>query len=210
MVLGASTVLGDPVELDQNGLLARGVVRDPVLGEQACLDALRELDFLLGVQQRDLADLLQVVLDRVGSGTRHHDLLLGLVGVVALGEREPGVGLELLVQFGLGLGRLGEVDGNPAVLDDDLVGGGGGGVVRPLGGALGVSHDLLDVLDHVGQVDLLVDDLVVAGSLVVGRRTSGRGPGGGLLVTPATAGGLGPCGGAAVVISRGLGRAGLG
>ena len=39
-----------------------------LLGEQAGLDALGELDLLLGVEQRDLADLLEVVLDRVGRG----------------------------------------------------------------------------------------------------------------------------------------------
>ena len=50
---------------------ASGVQRVPalgqlLLGEQARLDPLGQLDLLLGVEQRDLADLLEVVLDRVG------------------------------------------------------------------------------------------------------------------------------------------------
>jgi hypothetical protein len=40
-----------------------------------CLDALGELDLLLGVEQGDLADLLEVVLDRVGGGAGGDDLL---------------------------------------------------------------------------------------------------------------------------------------
>jgi hypothetical protein len=50
---------------------------------------LAELHLLLGVQQGDLADLLQVVLDRVRCGTGRHDLLLGLVGVVGLRQVKP-------------------------------------------------------------------------------------------------------------------------
>jgi hypothetical protein len=38
------------------------------LAPRRCLDAHRELDLFGRVQQRDLADLLQVVLDRVGGG----------------------------------------------------------------------------------------------------------------------------------------------
>ena len=45
-----------------------------LLGEQARLDPLGQLDLLLGVEQRHLADLLQVVLDRVRGGTGHRDL----------------------------------------------------------------------------------------------------------------------------------------
>ena len=45
-----------------------------LLGEQARLDPLGQLDLLLGVEQRYLADLLQVVLDRVRGGARHRDL----------------------------------------------------------------------------------------------------------------------------------------
>jgi len=44
-----------------------------LLGEQPGLDPLGQLDLLLGVEQRDPADLLEVVLDRVGgrAGGRH-------------------------------------------------------------------------------------------------------------------------------------------
>jgi hypothetical protein len=55
-----------------------------LLGEQAGLDALGELDLLLGVEQRDLADLLQVVLDRVGGGAGGDDLLGGSVVLVVV------------------------------------------------------------------------------------------------------------------------------
>jgi hypothetical protein len=44
------------------------------LGEQARLDPLGQLDLLLGVEQRDLADLLQIVLDRVGGGAGYREL----------------------------------------------------------------------------------------------------------------------------------------
>ena len=50
-----------------------GALGELLLGEQARLDALGQLDLLLGVEQRHLADLLQVVLDRVRrrAGDRH-------------------------------------------------------------------------------------------------------------------------------------------
>ena len=59
-----------------------------LLGEQAGLDALGQLDFLLRVEQRHLADLLQVVLDRVGGGPGDRHLGGGQVlVVVAVDER---------------------------------------------------------------------------------------------------------------------------
>ena len=58
-----------------------------LLGEQARLDPLGQLDLLLGVEQRHLADLLQVVLDRVRGGTRHRDLR-GRKIVVVVAEDE--------------------------------------------------------------------------------------------------------------------------
>ena len=91
VVLGAAAVLGDDLQL---ALELRGElvgVRQLVLGEQAGLDALGELDLLLGVEQRDLADLLEVVLDRVGGGTGRGDLLRGRVVLVLVGEDEAGV-----------------------------------------------------------------------------------------------------------------------
>jgi hypothetical protein len=70
VVLGLLAVLGDPPELtlELHVDLLAGV--QLLLGEQAGLDALGELDLLLGVEQGDLADLLEVVLDRVGGGAR--------------------------------------------------------------------------------------------------------------------------------------------
>ena len=65
---------------------------DLLLGEQAGLDAQGEVDLLLGVQQGDLADLLQVVLDRVGGGAGGHDLLHRGVVVVGIGVDEAGAG----------------------------------------------------------------------------------------------------------------------
>ena len=53
-------------------LLGGRHVRQLLFGEQARLDAHRELDLFGRVQQRHLADLLQVVLDRVGGRTRDH------------------------------------------------------------------------------------------------------------------------------------------
>ena len=48
-----------------SGVEAQAAFCELLLGEQPGLDPLRELDFLLGVEQRYLADLLEVVLDRV-------------------------------------------------------------------------------------------------------------------------------------------------
>jgi len=66
VVLGAAAVLGDDLQLalELGGELVG--VGQLVLGEQTGLDALGELDLLLGVEQRDLTDLLEVVLDGVG------------------------------------------------------------------------------------------------------------------------------------------------
>ncbi len=74
MVLGPGAVLGDPLQVDarvRGQALALGQL---LLREQARLDPLGQLDFLLGVEQRHLADLLQVVLDRVRGSTGHRDL----------------------------------------------------------------------------------------------------------------------------------------
>src|SRR5690606_20699430 len=91
-----------------------------LLGEQTGLDPLRELDLLLGVQQRDLADLLEVVLDRVGRRTGGDDLLRRRVVVVGVGVHEAGV---LLLGGGglrVGLGVL--VAGLGVVGDDGVLG----------------------------------------------------------------------------------------
>src|SRR5262249_43146938 len=53
-----------------------------LLGEQPGLDPLGQLDLLPGVEQHYLADLLQVVLDRVGGRPGRRDLRGGQVLVV--------------------------------------------------------------------------------------------------------------------------------
>jgi hypothetical protein len=55
--------------------------------KQAGLDPLGQLDFLLGVEQRHLADLPQVVLDRVRAGARHRHLR-GRKIIVVIAEDE--------------------------------------------------------------------------------------------------------------------------
>ena len=57
-------------------------------GEQAGLDPLGQLDFLLGVEQRHLADLLQVVLDRVRAGARHRHPRGGKIIVVVAEDED--------------------------------------------------------------------------------------------------------------------------
>lgn len=82
-----AAVLGDDLQL---ALELRGElvgVRQLVLGEETRLDALGELDLLLGVEEGNLADLLQIVLDRVGGGG-DGDLLRRCVVLVVVGEDE--------------------------------------------------------------------------------------------------------------------------
>ena len=75
MVLGPGAVVGDPLQVDPLvGGQAPAALGELLLSEQARLDALGQLDLLLGVEQRDLADLLQVVLDRVRGRARHGHL----------------------------------------------------------------------------------------------------------------------------------------
>ena len=75
MVLGPGAVVGDPLQVDPRvGGQAPAALGELLLGEQARLDPLGQLDLLLGVEQRHLADLLQVVLDRVRGRARHRDL----------------------------------------------------------------------------------------------------------------------------------------
>ena len=85
VVLRVLAVLGDPPQLT----LELGVDLLPgvqlLLGEEPGLDPLGELDLLLGVEERDLADLLEVVLDRVGGGAGRDDLLRGRVVLVGMG-----------------------------------------------------------------------------------------------------------------------------
>ena len=118
VVLGVLAVLGDPPQLalELHVHLAAGV--ELLLGEEAGLDPLGELDLLLGVEEGDLADLLEVVLDRVGGGAGGDDLLGRGVVLVVLADDEAGGLLDLLALLGgrgLGVvvGRLGV-----AVVDD--------------------------------------------------------------------------------------------
>jgi hypothetical protein len=67
VVLGLPAVFGDLLKVDAlAGPQHSAAVGELVLGEQAGLDPLGQLDLLPGGEQRHLADLLQVVLDRVG------------------------------------------------------------------------------------------------------------------------------------------------
>ena len=79
-----------------------------LLGEETGLDAQRQVDFLLSVEQGDLADLLQVVLDGVGGSAGGHDLLGGGVVVVGIGVDEAGTGFAFLAL--LCTGFLGGLD----------------------------------------------------------------------------------------------------
>src|SRR5659263_630755 len=103
--LGPTAVTGDPLELAADLRLKRDPGVEALLGEQTGLDPLGEVDLLLGVEERDLADLLEVVLDRVGGGASGHDLLSRSVVVVGVGVHETGV-LGLLLGRGLRRSRL--------------------------------------------------------------------------------------------------------
>ena len=71
-----------------------GLVLQLVLRIQAGLDASGEVDLLLGVQQGDLTDLLEVVLHRVCGCSRDRDLLDRLVGFVRVGDDETALDVD--------------------------------------------------------------------------------------------------------------------
>ena len=97
VLLGAATVLGDPLQLvPEFESQSAAFLGEFLLGEQTRLDPLGELDLLFGVEQRHLADLLQVVLDRVRGGTCG-DHLCGRRVVVIVVQDE---GLVLVDRFG--------------------------------------------------------------------------------------------------------------
>ena len=80
MVFGLAPIVRRPLEFAfalESHLVGRGGVQE-MLGVQTGFDAFGQVDFLLGVQQVDPADLLQVVLDRVGGGSRRQDATLGV------------------------------------------------------------------------------------------------------------------------------------
>ena len=83
MVLGPAAILGDPLQVAPDVVRHRpAAVGELLLREQAGLDPLGELDLLLGVEERDLADLLEVILDRVRRRSRDRHLGGGQVLVV--------------------------------------------------------------------------------------------------------------------------------
>ena len=153
MVAGPHAIGGDPLQVtaqlgrDLLGLLGvRGT--DLLRSEQAGLDALGQVDFLLGVEQRDLADVGQVDPDEVGG----RDLLVpgAVVDEVVLDDQ---------------VGRWGSArgigaDGDAALVDeaDDALGLGrtNAGLVEGLTD-LGESDSTLlaglleEVLDRRGQ-----------------------------------------------------------
>ena len=71
-----------------------GFVLELVLGVESGLNATGEVDLLLGVQQRYLADLLEVVLDRVSCRTGNGDLLDGFVRLIGIGDDEAALDLD--------------------------------------------------------------------------------------------------------------------
>ena len=88
MVLRPATVLGNPLEvLLHAGRDLLGVVQD-FLSEKACLNALGQRHFLLGVEQRNLADQLEVVLNGVSGCTSDLHGLNRLISVVIAGQNE--------------------------------------------------------------------------------------------------------------------------
>ena len=178
MALRPSSLIHHSSRLCLASILAAGA--QPLLGEQAGLDALGQLDLLLGVEQGDLADLLQVVLDRVGGRARCGDLLGRRVLLVVVGEDEAALLLALGVALGLGVG-----------------------VGRGLD--LGTDDDDLDGL----QVDLddLIDQLALGGLGRTGLgRLGGPGPGGLRRALRSRLGGRGLAGG----LRSGLGGCSLG
>ena len=103
VVLGPAAVLGDPLQVDALVRVHPLGLGELLLGEQAGLDPLGELDLLLGVEQRDLADLLQVVLDRVG-GRARDGYLRGRQVIVVVTEDEDLVVAALAGGLALGEG----------------------------------------------------------------------------------------------------------
>ena len=90
VVFGSLAVVDDPAHGLLEVLVHVGVFGELVFGVEACFDAHGEVDFLLCVEQGDLADLLEVVLDGVGGGAGGDDSLCGCVVVVVCGEDEAG------------------------------------------------------------------------------------------------------------------------
>src|SRR3954469_12693006 len=149
VVLGALAVADDPVEVAphlRRDLLALLLdLAQPLRAVETGLDPLGEVDLLLGVEQRDLADLLEVGADGVGGGGELGVLAglpksLGLLLVVPLEVAALG---GLLVGDGLGGATVG-------TRDDGLV------ELETFGA--GIDHrDGRGVIGHGGQHGALTD-----------------------------------------------------
>ena len=111
VVLGLLAVVRRPLELAlalEVHAVALGI--EQMLGVQAGLDALGEVHLLLGVQQADTANLLEIVLDRIRCGARSDDAALRIarrgqvlvVVIVAHHERALLLGLFRLLAPGFG------------------------------------------------------------------------------------------------------------
>ncbi len=124
VVLGAVAVAGDPRQvsaLRDGEFLARlGHPLHPLGGEEAGLDPLGQFDLLLGVEEGDLADLLEVGADRVGGGGELGVLarLAQRLGLVLVPDEVAGLLVllgGLLDLLGVGLGRAGDLRGGLSV-----------------------------------------------------------------------------------------------
>ena len=171
VALRALSVAGDPlqVEPELGRLLRRRHLGELLLGEQARLDAHRQLDLFGRVEQRHLADLLEVVLDRVGRGAR--DLRRVDRDVVLVVRRDDdGAGGQGLGEGGL-LAVLLLVVGVAGVLGGVLPRRGRGPGAR--GGRLGrllVAVVLRVVELLLVDLDVLVELLLVEVLVLRGRR----------------------------------------
>ena len=208
VVLRLLAVLGQEVQL---AALAAGhlvgLVLQLVLGVQAGLDAAGQVDFLLGVQQGNLADLLEVVLDGVGGRAGDGHLLDGLVRFVGIGDDESTLDVDAGVRALAQCGTLGDLRvfllrvflglGHVLVVRVSLEFGIleilAGGLELLLFGDLEIDRDLLDGLDVLllAPARLLGGRLVGAdlGRLLLGLRGSSL-LRGGLLGSGLLSGGL--------------------
>ena len=82
VILGPAAILGDPLQIPADPIPDPLPTVESLLGEQPRLDALRQIHFLLGIEQGDLADLLEVVLHRISRRTGLGHLLHRLIGVI--------------------------------------------------------------------------------------------------------------------------------
>ena len=110
VVLRLLTVLSEEVQL---ATLAAGhlvsLVLQLVLGVEAGFDTPGEVHFLLRIQQRDLTDLLEVVLHRVSRCTGNRHLLDGFVGLIGIGDDEATLHVDTIVRTFTKCGALSEL-----------------------------------------------------------------------------------------------------